>query len=63
MVSSEEAKIIANEYLEKNGYKNCSFEEIQDKIVKWVILYSDGNKKYYIQVSRSDGAVLGFEIK
>lgn len=63
MVSSEQAEAIAEKYLEKNGYKDYELEKIEDKIVKWLVSFSSANNKCHIQVSKSNGSVLGFTIE
>ncbi|TXT59393.1 MAG: hypothetical protein BAJALOKI3v1_1070007 [Promethearchaeota archaeon] len=62
MVSSEEAEAIATEYLKKNGHTECSLDKNEDKIVKWLVTFSGGGKVYRVQVSKSDGSVLGFTV-
>jgi hypothetical protein len=61
MTSSEEAKEIAKEYLERAGLSDCEIIEVQDKIYKWIVKAKGSSGTSIVEVSQSSGAVIRFE--
>ncbi|MFX1340410.1 MAG: hypothetical protein ACFFDK_17510 [Promethearchaeota archaeon] len=62
MTTLEEAREITIKYLEKRGIPSCEISDIKDKIFKWRIEAKRSTTRFVIELSKSDGMILKFEV-
>jgi len=62
MLTSEQVIEIAKVYLNKKGFIDCEVIDVKDKIYKWSIEAKSSSARFVIELSKSDGMVLKFEI-
>jgi len=62
MLTSEQGIEIAKDYLNKKGFPDCEIVDVKDKIYKWTIETKSSSTTFIIELSKSDGRVLKFEV-
>jgi len=62
LTTLEEAIEITTKYLEKKGFPNCEIIDVKDKIYKWHLEAKSSRARFVIEISKSDGTVLKFEV-
>lgn len=62
MITKENAVEIAKEYLTKEGVSEYEMVEIKDKTYKWRVEVKSNNKQFIVEVAKSGGNVLKYEI-
>lgn len=62
LTTLEEAIEITTKFLEKRGFPNSEIIDVKDKIYKWHLEAKSSETKFAIELSKSDGMVLKFEV-